>query len=87
MKIEYNIYSDGNIKINDKKPQIRRRGIKSDLPKKLERKVLFIFWQKIKFQKKSHQEVNIDKILDNYSEFKELSKPENDLINSKSNSL
>ena len=55
--------------------------------KKLERKVLFIFWQKIKFQKKSHQEVNINKILDNYSEFKELSKPENDLINSKSNSL
>lgn len=55
--------------------------------KKLERKVLFVFWQKIKFQKKSHQEVNIDKILDNYSEFKELSKPENDLINSKSNSL
>ena len=55
--------------------------------KKLERKVLFIFWKKIKFQKKSHQEVNINKILDNYSEFKELSKPENDLINSKSNSL
>ena len=32
------IYSDDNIKINDKKPQIRRRGIQSDLPKKIRKK-------------------------------------------------
>lgn len=88
MKIGYNIYSDGNIRINDKKPEIRKRGKQFDLPKpKLGKKgVIYILAEDQIPKKKYDQEVNIDKILENYSEFKELSKPENDLLNSKSNS-
>ena len=88
MKIGYNIYSDGNIRINDKKPEIRKRGKQFDLPKpKLGKKgVIYILAEDQIPKKKYEQEFNIDKILENYSEFKELSKPENDLLNSKSNS-
>ena len=88
MKIGYNIYSDGNIRINDKKPQIRKRGNQFDLPKpKLGKKgIVYILAEDQIPKKKNNNEINIDKILDNYSEFKEMSKPQNDLLNSKSNS-
>ncbi len=88
MKIGYNIYSDGNIRINDKKPQIRKRGNQFDLPKpKIGKKgIVYILAEDQIPKKKINNDINIDKILDNYSEFKEMSKPQYDLLNSKTNS-
>ena len=88
MKIGYNIYSNGDIKINDKKPLIRKRGKRFDLPKpKTGKKGVIYILAEDQIPKRnkyynSNNEINIDKILENYENFKELPKPENDLLNS-----
>lgn len=78
MKIGYNIYSNGDIKINDRKPEPRRRGNQFDLPKpSLSKKGVVYILAEDQIPKKgfgrSHN-LNIDKILENYENMKEIPK-------------
>ncbi len=76
MKIGYSVDADGNVTVYDKKADVRLRGTKYDLPKpSLSKKgVIYILSedQIMKKKKDFNLESNLDKILDNYDNFKEL---------------
>jgi RNA-binding protein NOB1 len=77
MKIGYNIFANGEIRINDRKPEPRKRGQIFDLPAPTTKKngIVYILTEdqipKKGFNKRN---VDIDKILENYESFKELPK-------------
>ena len=86
MKIGYNIYANGEIKINDRKPEPRKRGQIFDLPAPTTKKngtVYILTEDQIPKKGFNKKDVDINKILENYERFKELPKHDNNLqINS-----
>ena len=86
MKIGYNIYANGEIKINDRKPEPRKRGQIFDLPAPTTKKngtVYILTEDQIPKKGFNKKDVDINKILENYESFKELPKHDNNLqINS-----
>ena len=86
MKIGYNIYANGEMKINDRKPEPRKRGQIFDLPAPTTKKngtVYILTEDQIPKKGFNKKDVDINKILENYESFKELPKHDNNLqINS-----
>ena len=86
MKIGYNIFANGEIRINDKKPEPRKRGQIFDLPTPTTKKndtVYILSEDQIPKKGFNKKDINIDKILENYENFKELPKHDNEIkINS-----
>ena len=86
MKIGYNIYANGEMKINDRKPEPRKRGQIFDLPAPTTKKngtVYILTEDQIPKKGFNKKDVDINKILENYERFKELPKHDNNLqINS-----
>ena len=86
MKIGYNIFANGEIRINDRKPEPRKRGQIFDLPAPSTKKnatVYVLSEDQIPKRGFNKRDVNIDKILENYENFKELPKPDSGIqINS-----
>lgn len=86
MKIGYNIFSNGEIRINDRKPEPRKRGQIFDLPAPSTKKnstVYILSEDQIPKKGFNKKDINIDKILENYENFKELPKPDSTIkINS-----
>ena len=86
MKIGYNIYANGEMKINDRKPEPRKRGQIFDLPAPSTKKngtVYILTEDQIPKKGFNKRDVDINKILENYESFKELPKHDNNLqINS-----
>jgi RNA-binding protein NOB1 len=86
MKIGYNIFANGEIRINDKKPEPRKRGQIFDLPAPTTKKngtVYILSEDQIPKKGFNKRDINIDKILENYESFKELPKHDNEIkINS-----
>ena len=86
MKIGYIIYANGEIKINDKAPEPRKRGQIFDLPEPSTKKkdtVYILSEDQIPKKGFNKRDINIDKILENYENFKELPKHTNEIkINS-----
>ena len=86
MKIGYNIFANGEIKINDRKPEPRKRGQIFDLPAPTTKKngtVYILTEDQIPKKGFNKKDVDINKILENYESFKELPKHDNNLqINS-----
>ena len=86
MKIGYNIFSNGEIRINDRKPEPRKRGQIFDLPAPSTKKnstVYVLSEDQIPKKGFNKKDINIDKILENYENFKELPKPDSTIkINS-----
>lgn len=79
MKIGYSVYSNGDVKINDKKPQIRKRGNQFDLPKPSTKKnatVYILAEDQIPKQYGKEKNINVDKILEYYDNMKEMPKLE-----------
>ena len=77
MKIGYNIFANGEIRINDRKPEPRKRGQIFDLPTPSTKKngtVYILTEDQIPKKGFSKKDVDIDKILENYESFKELPK-------------
>ena len=77
MKIGYNIFANGEIRINDRKPEPRKRGQIFDLPAPSTKKngtVYILTEDQIPKKGFSKKDVDIDKILENYESFKELPK-------------
>lgn len=76
MKIGYNVYSNGDVKINDKKPDIRKRGTQFELPKPSIKKnaKIYILAEDQMPKQKGKDEVNVDKILEYYENMKEIPK-------------
>ena len=77
MKIGYNIFANGEIRINDKKPEPRKRGQIFDLPAPTTKKngtVYILSEDQIPKKGFNKKDINIDKILENYESFKELPK-------------
>ena len=77
MKIGYNIFANGEIKINDKEPEPRKRGQIFDLPTPSTKKngtVYILSEDQIPKKGFNKGDINIDKILKNYENFKELPK-------------
>ena len=77
MKIGYNIFSNGEIRINDRKPEPRKRGQIFDLPAPTTKKngtVYILTEDQIPKKGFNKRNVDIDKILENYESFKELPK-------------
>jgi RNA-binding protein NOB1 len=86
MKIGYNIFANGEIRINDKEPEPRKRGQIFDLPTPSTKKngtVYILSEDQIPKKGFNKADINIDKILENYENFKELPKHDNTIkINS-----
>ena len=86
MKIGYNIFANGEIRINDKEPEPRKRGQIFDLPAPTTKKngtVYILSEDQIPKKGFNKRDINIDKILENYENFKELPKHDNTIkINS-----
>ena len=86
MKIGYNIFANGEIRINDKKPEPRKRGQIFDLPNPTAKKndtVYILSEDQIPKRGFNKADINIDKILENYENFKEMPKPDSGIkINS-----
>ena len=86
MKIGYNIFANGEIRINDKEPEPRKRGQVFDLPTPSTKKngtVYILSEDQIPKKGFDKRDINIDKILENYENFKELPKHDNEIkINS-----
>ena len=86
MKIGYNIFANGEIRINDKKPEPRKRGQIFDLPAPTTKKngtVYILSEDQIPKKGFNKRDINIDQILENYETFKELPKHDNEIkINS-----
>ena len=86
MKIGYNIFANGEIRINDRNPEPRKRGQIFDLPTPSTKKnatVYVLSEDQIPKKGFNKRDINIDKILENYENFKELPKPDNGIkINS-----
>ena len=86
MKIGYNIYANGEMKIKDRKPEPRKRGQIFDLPAPTTKKngtVYILTEDQIPKKGFNKKDVDINKILENYESFKELPKHDNNLqINS-----
>ena len=86
MKIGYNIYANGEMKINDRKPEPRKRGQIFDLPAPTTKKngtVYILTEDQIPKKGFNKKDLDINKILENYESFKELPKHDNNLqINS-----
>ena len=86
MKIGYNIYANGEMKINDRKPEPRKRGQIFDLPAPSTKKngtVYILTEDQIPKKGFNKRDVDINKILENYESFKELPKHDSDIqINS-----
>ena len=79
MKIGYNIFANGEIRINDRKPEPRKRGQIFDLPAPTTKKngtVYILTEDQIPKKGFNKRDVDIDKILENYENFKELPKPD-----------
>ena len=77
MKIGYNIFANGEIRINDKEPEPRKRGQIFDLPAPTTKKkgtVYILSEDQIPKKGFNKSDINIDKILENYENFKELPK-------------
>ena len=77
MKIGYNIFANGEIRINDKVPEPRKRGQVFDLPAPSTKKngtVYILSEDQIPKKGFDKRDINIDKILENYENFKELPK-------------
>ena len=77
MRIGYNIFANGEIKIHDKKPEPRKRGQIFDLPAPTNKRngtVYILSEDQIPKKGFGKRDVNIDKILENYENFKELPK-------------
>ena len=77
MKIGYNIFANGEIRINDKEPEPRKRGQIFDLPTPSTKKngtVYILSEDQIPKKGFNKNDINIDKILENYENFKELPK-------------
>ena len=77
MKIGYNISANGEIRINDKEPEPRKRGQVFDLPAPSTKKngaVYILSEDQIPKKGFNKNDINIDKILENYENFKELPK-------------
>ena len=77
MKIGYNIFANGEIRINDRKPEPRKRGQIVDLPAPTTKKngtVYILTEDQIPKKGFNKRNVDIDKILENYESFKELPK-------------
>ena len=77
MKIGYNIFANGKIRINDRKPEPRKRGQIFDLPAPTTKKngtVYILTEDQIPKKGFNKRNVDIDKILENYESFKELPK-------------
>ena len=77
MKIGYNIFANGEIRINDRKPEPRKRGQIFDLPAPTTKKngtVYILTEDQIPKKGLNKRNVDIDKILENYESFKELPK-------------
>lgn len=75
MKIGYNIYSNGDIKINDKKPNIRKRGTQYDLPKpSLAKNGTIYILADDQLPKQKHKEINVNKVLEYYENMQEMPK-------------
>ena len=86
MKIGYNIFANGEIRINDRKPEPRKRGQIFDLPAPTTKKngtVYILTEDQIPKKGFNKRDIDIDKILENYESFKELPKHDNEIqINS-----
>ena len=86
MKIGYNIFANGEIKINDRKPEPRKRGQIFDLPAPITKKngtVYILTEDQIPKKGFNKKDVDINKILENYESFKELPKHDSNIqINS-----
>ena len=86
MKIGYNIFANGEIKINDRKPEPRKRGQIFDLPAPSTKKngtVYILTEDQIPKKGFNKRDVDINKILENYESFKELPKHDSNIqINS-----
>ena len=86
MKIGYVIFANGEIRINDKAPEPRKRGQIFDLPAPSTKKkgtVYILSEDQIPKKGFNKRDINIDKILENYENFKELPKHTNEIkINS-----
>ena len=86
MKIGYNIFANGEIRINDRKPEPRKRGQIFDLPAPTTKKngtVYILTEDQIPKKGFNKRNVDIDKILENYESFKELPKHDSSIqINS-----
>ena len=86
MKIGYNIFANGEIKINDRKPEPRKRGQIFDLPAPSTKKngtVYILTEDQIPKKGFNKKDVDINKILENYESFKELPKHDSNIqINS-----
>ena len=86
MKIGYNIYANGEMKINDRKPEPRKRGQIFDLPAPSTKKngtVYILTEDQIPKKGFNKRDVDINKILENYESFKELPKHDSNIqINS-----
>ena len=86
MKIGYIIYANGEIRINDKEPEPRKRGQIFDLPAPTTKKngtVYILSEDQLPKKGFNKQDINIDKILENYENFKELPMHDNKIkINS-----
>ena len=86
MKIGYNIYANGEMKINDRKPEPRKRGQIFDLPAPTTKKngtVYILTEDQIPKKGFNKKDVDINKILENYESFKELPKHDSNIqINS-----
>jgi RNA-binding protein NOB1 len=77
MKIGYNIFANGEIRINDRKPEPRKRGQIFDLPAPTTKKngtVYILTEDQIPKKGFNKRNEDIDKILENYESFKELPK-------------
>ena len=86
MKIGYNIYANGEMKINDRKPEPRKRGQIFDLPAPSTKKngtVYILTEDQIPKKGFNKRDIDINKILENYESFKELPKHDSNIqINS-----
>ena len=86
MKIGYNIFANGEIRINDRKPEPRKRGQIFDLPQPSTKKngtVYILTEDQIPKKGFNKRDIDINKILENYENFKELPKPDSGIkINS-----
>lgn len=79
MKVGYSINDNGEIQIQDKKADIRKRGCQFDLPKpSLNKKGVVYVLAEDQLPKQRTHNMNIEKILENYSQMKEIPKLDSD---------
>ena len=85
MKIAYCVYANGDIEIFDKEPEPRKRGTVFDVKREYSNKkgVEFLMSENDLKKAKITKNVDIEKILEKYSELKELDKQDKDLLHGK----